>query len=406
MLVQVYVDDIIFGSTKKSLSTEFEGLMHKKFHMSSMGKLTFFLGLQVMQRDDGFFISQDKYVADILKKFVFSSVKTTSTPIETNKELLKDEEAEDMDVHLDRLMIGSSMFLTTSRPNIMFAVCAYARFQVTPKVSHLHAVNKIFKYLKGQPKLDLWYPKDSSFDLEAFSDCAMLELQTVVANSTTKAEYVAAANCYRQLKVNAARHTLTTASLKIVLLSLNLQLLVMVTTVGNVNGEAHIQAVVDKKKVIITEASIRRDLRFEDKGGVDYLSNEVIFEQLTLMRRSKKSRRKHRKEIEVPSPSSEIPNEEGVPITSNDPLPSGDDRMQLNELMILCTNLQKQVLNLEDAKTAQAKEIASLKKRVKKLEQKRKSRTLGIKRLRKVGSARRVESLIEASLGDQEDASK
>ncbi|GJR68143.1 ribonuclease H-like domain-containing protein [Tanacetum coccineum] len=168
--VQVYVDDIIFGSTKKSLCTEFESLMHKKFQMSSMGELTFFLGLQVMQRDDGIFISQDKYVADILNKFDFSSVKTSSTLIETNKALLKDEEAEDVDVHLYRSMIGSLMYLTASRPDIIFVVCACARFQVTPKVSHLHAVKRIFRYLKGQPKLGIWYPRDSPLDLEAFSD--------------------------------------------------------------------------------------------------------------------------------------------------------------------------------------------------------------------------------------------
>ncbi|GJU01881.1 uncharacterized mitochondrial protein-like protein [Tanacetum coccineum] len=97
------------------------------------------------------FISQDKYVADILKNFDFFTVKTTSTPIETNKALLKDEEAEDVDVHLYRLMIGSLMYLTASRPDIMFVVCACARFQVTPKVSHLHAVKMIFRYLKDQP---------------------------------------------------------------------------------------------------------------------------------------------------------------------------------------------------------------------------------------------------------------
>ncbi|GJS83024.1 putative ribonuclease H-like domain-containing protein [Tanacetum coccineum] len=224
LLVQVYVDDIIFGSTKKSLYDQFEGLMHKRFQMSSMGQLTFFLGLQVQQKEDGIFISQDKYVAKILKKFDFATVKTASTPIETNKALVKDEEAKAVDVHLYRSMIGSLMYLTTSRPDIMFAVCACARFQVTPKTSHIHVVKRILRYLKGQPKLGLWYPRDSPFDLEAFSDsdyaeasldrkstiggCQFLgrrliswqcKKQTIVANSTTEAEYVAAANCCGQL---------------------------------------------------------------------------------------------------------------------------------------------------------------------------------------------------------------
>ncbi|GJZ16916.1 putative ribonuclease H-like domain-containing protein [Tanacetum coccineum] len=194
LLVQVYVDDIIFGSTKKSLCVEFEQMMHKRFQMSSIGELTFFLGLQVMQKDDGIFISQDKYVADILKKFDFVTVKTASTPIETNKALLKDEEAEDVDVHLYRSMIGSLMYLTASRPDIMFVVCACARFQVTPKVSHLHAVKRIFRYLKGQPKLGLWYPRDSPFDLEAFSDSDYAGA-SLDRKSTIGAEYVAAANC-------------------------------------------------------------------------------------------------------------------------------------------------------------------------------------------------------------------
>ncbi|GJW17075.1 putative ribonuclease H-like domain-containing protein [Tanacetum coccineum] len=156
LLVQVYVDDIIFGSTKKSLCVEFEKMMHKRFQMSSMGELTFFLGLQVKQKDDGIFISQDKYVANILKKFDFVTMKTASTPIETNKALLKDEKAEDVDVHLCRSMIGSLMYLTASRPDIMFAVFACARFQVTPKVSHLHAVKRIFRYLKDETVYKKW----------------------------------------------------------------------------------------------------------------------------------------------------------------------------------------------------------------------------------------------------------
>ncbi|GJS44307.1 putative ribonuclease H-like domain-containing protein [Tanacetum coccineum] len=163
-------DDIIFRSTKKSLCTKFEKLMHNKFQMSSMGELTFFLGLQVTQKDDGIFISQDKYVDEILKKFVFSTVKTTSTPMETSNSLIKDENAKDVDVHLYRSMIGSLICLTSSRPDIMFVVYACARFQVTPKVSHLHAMKIIFRYLKGQPKLGLWYPKDSPFDLEAYTN--------------------------------------------------------------------------------------------------------------------------------------------------------------------------------------------------------------------------------------------
>ncbi|GJX61490.1 putative ribonuclease H-like domain-containing protein, partial [Tanacetum coccineum] len=127
ILVQVYVDDIIFGSTKKSWCDEFEALMKSRFQMSSMGELTFFLGLQVKQKPDGIFISQDKYVAEILKKFDFANVKTASTPIETQKPLVKDEEASDVDVHLYRSMIGSLMYLTASRPDIMFAVCACSR---------------------------------------------------------------------------------------------------------------------------------------------------------------------------------------------------------------------------------------------------------------------------------------
>ncbi|GJT06508.1 putative ribonuclease H-like domain-containing protein [Tanacetum coccineum] len=170
LLVQVYVDDIIFGSTKKSLCTEFEKMMHKKFQMSFMGELTFFLGLQVKQKEDGIFISQDKYVTKILKKFGFTDVKTARIPMETQKLLLKDQDGEEVDVHLYRSMIGSLMYLTSSRPDIMFAVCACARYQVNPKVSHLHVVKRIFRYLKGQPKLGLWYPKDSPFDLVAYTD--------------------------------------------------------------------------------------------------------------------------------------------------------------------------------------------------------------------------------------------
>jgi hypothetical protein len=222
--VQIYVDDIIFGSTRDSLCKEFEVLMHDKFKMSSIGELTFFLGLQVKQQKDEIFIHQSKYVNDILERFGYKDAKVASTPVETHKSLHADLEGEDVDVHLYRSMIGSLMYLTSSRPDIMFAVCVCARFQSNPKMSHLHAVKRIFRYLKGQPKLGLWYPKNSSFDLLAYTDsdygganldrkstsggCQFLgerlvswqcKKQSTVSTSTAEAEYVAAASCCAQV---------------------------------------------------------------------------------------------------------------------------------------------------------------------------------------------------------------
>ncbi|GKA51897.1 putative ribonuclease H-like domain-containing protein [Tanacetum coccineum] len=224
ILVQVYVDDIIFGSTNKAWCDEFEVLMKGEFEMSAMGELTFFLGLQVKQKPDGIFISQDKYVQDMLKKFDMESVRPATTPFEASKPKSKDEPDDAVNVHLYRSMIGSLMYLTASRPDIQFAVSACSRHQVTPLTSNLNAVKKIFKYLKGQPKLGLWYPRDSPFVLEAYSDsdyagshgdrksttggCQFLgrrliswqcKKQTIVATSSTKAEYVAAASCCGQV---------------------------------------------------------------------------------------------------------------------------------------------------------------------------------------------------------------
>ncbi|GJR87537.1 putative ribonuclease H-like domain-containing protein [Tanacetum coccineum] len=174
---------------KKELCNAFEKLMHGKFQMSSMGELTFFLGLQVQQKKDDIFISKDKYFVEILKKFRFTEVKTASTPMETQKPLLKDENGEEVDVHMYRSMIGSLMYLRFM-PDIMFAVCACARYQVNPKVSHLHAVKRIFRYLKGQPKLGLWYLKDSPFDLVAYTDSdyagASLDRKSTIGGKANK----------------------------------------------------------------------------------------------------------------------------------------------------------------------------------------------------------------------------
>ncbi|GJY67855.1 putative ribonuclease H-like domain-containing protein [Tanacetum coccineum] len=219
LLVQVYVDDITFGSTKKSLCTEFEKMTHKKFQMSSMGELTFFLGLQVKQKEDGIFISQDKYVTEILKKFGFTDVKTASTPMKTQKPLLKDEDGEDVDVHLYRSMIGSLMYLTSSRPDIMFADSPFDL--VTYTDSDYAGASLDRKSTTGGCQ---------------FLGCRLIswqcKKQTVVANSITEDEYIAASNCYGQETVKAKM----------------------------INGEVQLQALVDKKKVIITESTIRRDL--------------------------------------------------------------------------------------------------------------------------------------------------
>ncbi|GJU71907.1 hypothetical protein Tco_1263312 [Tanacetum coccineum] len=517
-------NDIIFGSTKKELCNAFEKLMHEKFQMSSMGELTFFLGLQV-------------------GAVKFTEVKTASTPIETQKPLLKDENGEEVDVHMYRSMIGSLMYLTFSRPDIM---C-----------------------LKGQPKLGLWYPKDSPFDLVAYTDSdyarASLDRKSITGDLLTKA--------------------------------------------------FDLQALMDGKKIIITESTVRRDLQLEDAEGVDCLLNATIFEQLALMgpkttawnefsstmasaiiclatnkkfnfskfifesmvknldnvgkfliyprfvqvfldkqlegmsnhnriyvtpshtkkifgnmrrvrkgssaretplfqimvvqnqakmgegsvnptdshhtptfiqpstsqpQKKQKPRKPKRNDTQIPQSSGptkhvadeavykdmhitlavltiitnnevvykelddslvraatttsslEAEQESGggprcqetmedtivqtrfknVSKLSNDTLlargntlQSGEDSLKLNELMELCTNLQQRVLDLETTKTTQANEIASLKKRVKKLKHKKRSRTHRLKRLYKVGLTARVESFRdEESLG--EDASK
>nr|GEZ89974.1 retrovirus-related Pol polyprotein from transposon TNT 1-94 [Tanacetum cinerariifolium]GFA73817.1 retrovirus-related Pol polyprotein from transposon TNT 1-94 [Tanacetum cinerariifolium] len=140
LLVQIYVDDIIFGLTNKNLCKAYERQVSDEFNE----------GTHILFRS--------------------SNGKSASTPIDTRKPLLKDPDGEDVDMYTYISMIGSLMYLTSSRPDIMFEVCACAHFQVTPKASHLHAVKRVFRYLKGKPHLGLWYPKDLPFDLVAYSD--------------------------------------------------------------------------------------------------------------------------------------------------------------------------------------------------------------------------------------------
>ncbi|GJS21751.1 putative ribonuclease H-like domain-containing protein [Tanacetum coccineum] len=250
MLVQVYVDDIIFGSTNKSWCDEFEALMKSIFQMT-----------------------------EILKKFDLVNVKAAITPMETKVALTKDEEAIDVDV--------------------------------TPKISHLNAVKRIFKYLKGKPNLGLWYPRESPFDLEAFSDsdyggsnldrksttggCQFLgqrliswqcKKQTIVATSTTEAEYVAAANCWFAeivdfLRGSNLRYALT--SNPTIYDSLVKQFWQTATANTIADGTLEIHATIDTIGYTITEASIRDKLQLADATGITMLPNDEIFEGMGQM---------------------------------------------------------------------------------------------------------------------------
>jgi hypothetical protein len=217
---QIYVDDIRFGSTNKSTCEEFSRIMIQKFEMSMMGELKYFLGFQVK----GTFISQTKYIQDILTKFGMNDAKPIKTPMGTKGHLDLDMGGKSVDQKVYRSMIGSLLYLYASRPDIMLSVCMCARFQANPKEVHLRAVKRIMRYLVYTPKFGLWYPKGSTIDLIGYSnaDWAGCKIdrkstsrtsqflgrslvswaskkQNSVALSTVEAEYIAAGHYCVQL---------------------------------------------------------------------------------------------------------------------------------------------------------------------------------------------------------------
>nr|GEY15087.1 hypothetical protein [Tanacetum cinerariifolium] len=226
--------------------------------------------LMVKQKKDGIFISQDKYVAEILRKFGLTEGKSASTPIDTEKPLLKDPDGEDVDVHTYRSMISSLMYLTSSRPDIMFAMCACACFQVTPKASHLHAVKRIFRYLKGKPHLGLWYLKDSPFDLVAYSDSNYASASLDRKSTTGGCQFLGCRLISWQCKKQIVVATSSTEFWNTL-------------TVKQSTDVTRLQALVDRKKVVISEVVIREALRLDDAEGVDCLPNKEIFIGLARM---------------------------------------------------------------------------------------------------------------------------
>jgi hypothetical protein len=217
---QIYVDDIIFGSTNQKSCEVFSRVMTQKFEMSMMGELTYILGFQVKQLKEGTFLSQTKYIQNILKKFGMKDAKPAKTPMGTDTHLDLNAGGKSVYQKAYRSMIGSLLYLYASRPDIMLSVSIHARFQSDPKDCHLVAVKRILRDLVHTPYIGLWYPKGSTFDLIGYSDsnyvrckvdrkstlatCQFLgrsqvswssKKQTFVALSTVEDEYVAARQC-------------------------------------------------------------------------------------------------------------------------------------------------------------------------------------------------------------------
>nr|GFB04247.1 retrovirus-related Pol polyprotein from transposon TNT 1-94 [Tanacetum cinerariifolium] len=238
LFVQIYVDDIIVGSTNPKLSKQFEKLMHSKFEMSMMGELKFFLGIQIHQSPRGIFINQAKYAQEIFIKHGMTSCDSIGTPM-TTKHLDADLSGTLVDQTKYQSMVGALMYLTASRPDIVHATCYCARYQAKPTEKHLTAVKQIFRYLKDTINMGLWYPKDIGFELTAFLDsdhagfldsrkstsggiqflgCDKLvswssKKQDCTSMSSAEAEYVSLSACYAQAAIsiscNPVQHSRT-----------------------------------------------------------------------------------------------------------------------------------------------------------------------------------------------------
>jgi hypothetical protein len=220
----VYLDDIIFGCTNDPSVQWFSNSMQTEFEMSMIGELSYFLGLRINQSSVGLFISQEKYLKEMLKKFQMEDSSPISTPMVVICKLSKDYISPDVDQRTYRSMIGSLMYITASHSDIMQVVGMVCRYQSAPKQSHLQVVKRIFKYLKGTMTYGLWYTRNQNFQLTAYSDvdwenCLDERKSTSggafflgdslvawlskkhgsISLSTTEAEYIIVATSYTQI---------------------------------------------------------------------------------------------------------------------------------------------------------------------------------------------------------------
>ncbi|GJU72769.1 retrovirus-related pol polyprotein from transposon TNT 1-94 [Tanacetum coccineum] len=170
ILVQIYVDDIIFASINPCFCDKLADQMSKHFKMSMMGKMSLFLGLQISQSPKGNFINQSKYALELLKKYGLDQCDLVAIPMVERLKLDEDPNGTLVDLNYYRGMVGSLMYLIASRPDLVFIVCMCARYQAKPTEKHLTAVTRVFRYFKGTINMGLWYSKDTRSDLTAFAD--------------------------------------------------------------------------------------------------------------------------------------------------------------------------------------------------------------------------------------------
>jgi hypothetical protein len=218
LLVQIYMDDVIFGGSSHTLLSRFQEMMESEFQMSMMGELTFFLGIQVKQTKQDTFVHQAKYTKDLMKKFNMMELKPVSTLMSSAASLGPDEDGKTVDQREYMSLIGSLLYLTATQPDIQFAVGLCTRFQTSPRSSHRMTVQRVFRYLKHIPEFGIWYSA-SSLDLVGFFDADFAgcgidrkstsetyyflgsslvywssQKQSSVVHSTTETEYVAVAH--------------------------------------------------------------------------------------------------------------------------------------------------------------------------------------------------------------------